>query len=98
MLCVYIVLCSDDSFYIGVTNDVERRVWEHNEGIDTGCYTFKRRPVRLMYASEFPDAMSAIDWEKRIKRWSREKKQALIDGDWKRIKALTHRVMPMRQR
>jgi putative endonuclease len=83
---VYIVLCSDASFYTGITNNVERRLWQHNNGIDRFCYTYTRQPVRLVYAAEFHDSMEAIRWEKQIKGWSRAKKNALVRGDWKYIR------------
>jgi len=85
---VYIVKCSDDSYYTGVTNDYERRVWEHNNGYDPRSYTFNRRPVVLMYCEHFPDIMQAIAWEKQLKGWSRKKKEALFRNDWAEIKAL----------
>ena len=86
---VYIVLCSDASYYIGITNDVERRVAEHNLGTDRHCYTFARRPVSLTYATEFPTPDEAIRFEKQIKGWSRKKKAALIAGDWNTIVSLS---------
>ena len=85
---VYMVLCTDGSYYIGITNDVERRVAEHNAGLDTHCYTFLRRPVTLAYAAEFREVEEAIRWEKQIKGWSRKKKCALAEGNWRRIRAL----------
>ena len=86
--CVYMLLCDDASFYIGVTNNVERRVWEHNEGGDPRCYTFTRRPVVLVHSAIFGDPGSAIQYEKKLKGWSRKKKQALIEGDYDRIRNL----------
>lgn len=83
---VYIVLCSDASYYTGITNDVEKRVFQHNDGIDRFCYTYTRRPVRLAYTAEFNDPMDAIRWEKQIKGWSRAKKDALIRGNWELVK------------
>jgi putative endonuclease len=83
---VYIVLCSDASYYTGITNDVDVRVFQHNDGIDRFCYTYTRRPVRLVYSAEFSDPNEAIRWEKQIKGWSRAKKDALIRGDWVYIK------------
>ncbi|HEV3155043.1 MAG TPA: GIY-YIG nuclease family protein [Candidatus Baltobacteraceae bacterium] len=82
---VYIVECRDASYYIGITNDAERRVAEHNQGIDPHCYTFSRRPVKLVYTSEFRDPNEAIRFEKQIKGWSRKKKAALIRGDWEAV-------------
>ncbi len=85
---VYMVLCSDASYYVGITNDVERRLWEHNEGIDIHCYTFTRRPVQLVHASDFSDPNAAIKWEKQLKGWSRKKKDALVHGHWEKLREL----------
>ena len=85
---VYIVCCVDNSFYTGVTNNLRRRMWEHNTGYVKGCYTFKRRPVVLMYYEHFYNVDNAIAWEKQLKGWSRKKKEALIAGNWEKIKGL----------
>ena len=86
---IYILQCSDGSYYIGVTNDVERRFYEHQEGLIERCYTHNKRPVKLMYVEEFGDIVEAISREKQIKGWSREKKMALIDGDFERLVTLS---------
>ena len=88
-LYVYIVRCADKSYYTGVTNNFERRVAEHNEGIDLNCYTFKRRPVELVFVEEFPNFQLAISFEKQLKGWSRKKKEALIEQNWETLKALS---------
>ena len=85
---VYMVLCSDGSFYIGITNDVQRRVAQHNLGTNRRAYTYTRRPVKLVYASDFYDVDDAIRWEKHVKGWSHAKKQALIESDWPTIQKL----------
>ncbi len=85
---VYMVLCDDGSYYIGITRDVERRVWQHNEGTDPRSYTFTRRPVTLAHAMEFTEVDRAISWEKQIKKWSRKKKAALARGDFAELKRL----------
>ena len=85
---VYILDCSDGSFYTGVTNNMERRLWEHSTGYSKGCYTFKRRPVVLKYCERFQDIYQAIAWEKQLKGWSGKKKQALFIEDWEEIKRL----------
>jgi putative endonuclease len=82
---VYMLLCADGSFYVGVTSDLEYRVGQHQFGEDRGCYTFTRRPVVLVHSSEFRYVDEAIAWEKQLKGWSRAKKQALIQNDWPRI-------------
>lgn len=85
---VYLVQCSDGSYYTGITNDLERRLYEHNSGMDRSCYTFKRRPVELMYHEIFTDVNNAIKWEKQLKGWSRKKKASLINEDWEELKRL----------
>ncbi len=82
---VYILKCSDGSFYIGVTNDLDRRLVEHELGLLPGAFTHERRPVRLVYRETFFDIEHAIAWEKRVKGWSRKKKIALIMGDAEKI-------------
>ncbi len=85
---VYILKCSDGSYYTGVTNDVDRRLYEHQSGYDEKSYTFKRRPVELLFAEHFYDVIRAIAFEKQVKGWSRAKKEALIRGDWEALKEL----------
>ena len=63
----YIVQCSDKSYYTGVTNNLERRLWEHETGYNISCFTFKRRPVVLKYSEKYQDIIQAIAWEKQIK-------------------------------
>lgn len=78
---VYILKCSDESYYTGVTNDLERRVGEHQSGIING-YTSSRLPVKLVYSERFSDVNQAIKSEKQIKGWNRKKKEALIAGNF----------------
>ncbi len=79
---VYIVECKDKSFYTGITNNLNRRLWEHNSGYYEGSYTYFRRPVVLKWYEQFTDPNHAIMVEKQIKGWSRRKKQALINEEW----------------
>jgi len=79
---VYILRCNDDTYYTGVTNNIERRFAEHQSGEDINSYTYKRRPIYLVFYSTFSDIDIAIEKEKQIKRWSKKKKEALIDGDF----------------
>ena len=76
------LLCADGSFYVGVTNNLEHRVGQHQSGEDRGCYTFGRRPVLLVHSSDFRNVDDAIAWEKQLKGWSRAKKLALIENNW----------------
>lgn len=78
---VYILKCSDESYYTGVTNDLERRINEHQTGFIKG-YSSSRLPVRLVYSERFSDVNQAIKVEKQIKGWNRKKKEALITGNF----------------
>ena len=82
---VYIVECSDQSFYTGVTNNVERRLYEHNTSKQTS-YILNRKPIKLVWVSDELDIQDAISLEKQIKGWRREKKIALINESIKRLK------------
>ncbi len=79
-LFVYILKCADDTYYTGVTNNLERRLHEHNNQSEFQSYTSTRRPLTLAWHSAFSPPMKAIRWEKRIKGWTRKKKEALIAG------------------
>jgi predicted GIY-YIG superfamily endonuclease len=74
----YILRCSDSAYYVGHTDDLDKRVREHQEG--ASLYTANRRPVRLVWMEEFQTRSEAKEIESRIKPWSRAKKEALIQG------------------
>ena len=82
---LYILKCSDDSFYTGITNNLERRLAEHLEGKSPTSYTAGRRPVELVFYEQFQSPDQAIRFEKKLKRWSRKKKEALILGEWDKL-------------
>ena len=82
---VYIVKCADGSYYTGMTNSIDRRLFEHNSGTKPDAYTYTRRPVVLVWVETFSDPTQAIMIEKKIKGWSRRKKEALITEDWDRL-------------
>jgi putative endonuclease len=86
---VYILKCGDDSYYTGVTNNLEKRIKEHETGTDPNSYTFHRRPVTLFHAEIFHDINQAIAFEKQIKGWSRKKKEALANRDSEKLKELS---------
>ncbi|RYB93931.1 GIY-YIG nuclease family protein [Nocardioides oleivorans] len=75
----YILECSDGSFYVGSTRNLDRRVWEHAEGLGAE-YTKRRRPVRLAWAGEFERVADAFAFEKQVQGWRRDKRLALIEG------------------
>lgn len=89
---VYIVQCCDGSYYIGITNNLIRRIYEHNHKNDPCSYTNNRKPVILKYFEVYQSPLQAIRREKQIKRWGRNKKEALIRGDFKSLRALSKKV------
>ena len=86
---VYILKCSDGSYYTGITNDIEKRFNEHNYGKNKNCYTYKRRPLEIVFQETFNDVLQAIYFEKKIKKWTRSKKDALIHGDFDMLQILS---------
>lgn len=86
---VYILECSDNSFYTGITNDLGRRFEEHKFGKVRHCYTYKRRPTKLVFQQVYNDVLQAIYYEKKIKGWTRAKKKALIENNSERLQILS---------
>lgn len=78
---VYILKCSDGSYYVGHTDDIERRFTEHQNG-DFEGYTAARLPVELVFLQAFQTRDEAFVVERRIKDWNRRKKEALIAENW----------------
>ena len=76
---VYILCCSDNTYYTGYTTDVEKRVQRHNEG-KGAKYTKSRRPVQLVYQEKYTDKSCALKREYAIKQLSRQEKEQLIKG------------------
>jgi len=89
---VYMLRCADGSYYVGSArnNDLSQRVAEYEAGEHQG-YTSTRRPVHLVWSDYFDRITDAIEAERRIKGWSRAKKEALIEGKWTEIKRLARR-------
>lgn len=77
---VYMLRCSDDSYYTGITTNLERRIEEHNSSTKAAKYTRARRPVELAYSERLGDRSSASKREAEIKRYSRKKKQQLAQS------------------
>ena len=90
-LYVYILKCADESYYVGITNDVELRLAQHNSGRSETSYTNSRLPVELVYVEQYEDFNLAIAREKQIKGWKRSKKEAIINGDWHLLPELSLR-------
>lgn len=78
---VYILRCSDGTYYTGLTKELNGRVHEHQIGSHPEAYTFSRRPVKLVWSVVTESYQEAFQWEHRIKGWNRAKKEALIRGD-----------------
>jgi putative endonuclease len=88
---LYILLCSNGSYYIGTTRgSLDRQLAEHQAGT-FGGYTARRRPVTLVYHQHFQRITDAIEAERQVKGWRREKKEALISGDFELLPALSRR-------
>ena len=88
---LYIVRCADGAYYTGTArHGLEQRVAEHNAGSYDG-WTARRRPVVLVFSEWFDRILDAIAAERQIKGWSRAKKEALIRGDFKALRALSRR-------
>jgi putative endonuclease len=83
----YMLHCTDRSFYVGHTDDLEHRMAQHQHGQIEG-YTATRVPVTLVWSGEFPSRYEALEVERQIKDWSRAKKMALIRGDWNLVSDL----------
>lgn len=75
---MYILECADGTFYVGSTWDIEKRLWQHEEGFG-GAYTRQRRPVRLRYFEEYERVDEAYGREKQVQGWSHAKRLALIE-------------------
>ena len=86
---VYVIICSDESYYTGLTDDLMRRFEEHVNGAYESCYTFKKRPLVLKYYETIPFLNDAIEREAQIKGWSKAKKKALIEGNFHKLQLLS---------
>lgn len=85
MFWVYILKCSDGRYYTGHTDNLDRRIAEHQHGGHCD-FTSRRRPVTLMWSDSFQTRIEALEAEIRIKPWSRAKKEALFCGDWEMVR------------
>ena len=87
---MYILQCADDSYYVGSTWNLEKRLWQHNQGLGAK-YTARRLPVKLVYSEEFDFIADAYQREKQVQNWSRAKRQALIRGDYDALPGLARK-------
>lgn len=84
---LYILKCADGSYYTGSTRNLQQRLNQHQNG-EGAKYTRKRLPVKLVFQEEFSRIDEAFHREKQVQGWSREKKQALIKGDFDKLPGL----------
>ncbi|NQX78775.1 GIY-YIG nuclease family protein [Gilvibacter sp.] len=89
---LYILKCSDSSLYVGSTNNINARFIQHQNGIGS-AYTRRRRPVKLIFIQQFTSLEEAFWTEKKIKRWSRKKKLALIQSEFNRLVEFSRKTM-----
>ena len=87
----YILKCSNGSYYVGSTKDLNRRIEQHQSG-EGANHTKKYLPVELIYYEEYTRIDDAFYREKQLQKWSRKKKEALINGDIKLISDLAKKV------
>ena len=85
---VYILKCSDNSYYTGHTDNLEQRIHQHNNRAFPACYTANKLPVELLFAVPYATREEALASERQIKGWSRKKKEAMIKGNWKEVSRL----------
>ena len=82
MFFVYILQCQDGSYYTVHTDNLENRLYQHQNKIIPNCYTSTRLPIKLMHSEALKTREEALIAEKQIKGWSRRKKEALFRQDW----------------
>jgi len=88
---MYILKCSDGSYYTGSTVDLERRLSQHQNG-EGANYTKKRLPAELVYFEEYSSIADAFYREKQVQGWSKKKKEALMNGEYEDLKHLAKKV------
>ena len=85
---VYILLCADNTLYVGHTHDLQSRFHAHQTARGAR-HTAKHGPVRLIYSEDHSSEQAATFRERQLKRWTRAKKLALINGDDGQLRALS---------
>ena len=93
---VYILRCADNSYYTGHADNLEQRIAQHHQGYFPSCYTYKRRPLELLFSQDFVTREEALTSEQQIKGWSRKKKEAMMRGDWAEVSRLGKSPTPVR--
>ena len=85
---VYMLKCRDQTYYVGQTDDLNKRISQHQNGDCKWSYTYTRRPVELVFAQTLTSRQEAKMAEVKIKDWSRKKKEALMAKDWNEVSRL----------
>lgn len=89
MYYFYILRCSDNSLYCGQTNNLQRRINEHNfDKNKSSKYLRTKKPVKLIYSEKYPTLQLAMKREWQVKKWSKTKKEALVKKDFELLKKL----------
>ena len=91
MAWMYILECCDNSYYVGSTKDLKRRLSQHQEGTGSN-YTYKRLPLKLVYCEEYDRVDEAFYREKQVQGWTRCKREALINGTPELLPALAKKI------
>ena len=87
---LYILKCCDNSYYVGHTDDIDRRILEHKKGLLPG-YTKTRQPITVVYIEAFDSRDDVKKIELKLKKWSRKKKEAYMKKDWTCLSQLCRR-------
>ena len=90
MYYVYILRCANSNLYVGSTHNLQARLKAHNDGRGA-AYTFKHRPIDLVYSEEYQSKVESLNRKRQLKHWSHGKKEALIFGNRTRLKHLSRR-------
>ena len=90
MIAMYMLRCSDGSYYVGSARDLDARMQQHASG-EGSTYTSRRMPVELVYVQEFGSVAEAFAAEKQVQGWSRAKREALIRGQQHRLPELSRK-------
>jgi putative endonuclease len=91
MAWMYILECSDGSYYVGSTRNLEQRIFQHQQGLGAK-YTSGRLPVKLVYGEEYDRVADAYAREKQVQGWRRSKREALINGDPELLPVLAKKI------
>ncbi len=94
---VYILKCNDGSYYTGHTDDIEKRLAQHQQRHFPSCYTASRLPVEMVFNQSFTTREEALASEGQIKGWSRKKKEAMMRGDWNEVSRLAQNTLRQAQ-